>query len=313
MRLQYRWTCRHAHGPHRPAYWNAVHQHEPVVRRRGRRKRSRRLIYSRLVFRSATGDLVPDVAITVPSLKNGGISADGMEITYHLRHDAVWADGAPLTSRDVLFTHHAFLNPKDNVVDRTTDDLISKMWAPDAYTIKVRLARPYSPFVRKYTEPLLPAHILERFPTLGHVEFNSKPVGSGPYALREWVRDDHITFVRNDKYWNGRAAIKEIVERLVDPSAAVPPLRAGEADGALYIPANIANAFINDPRYRITRTLATFPLIAFNTTTAMVSDKRVRMAVAMAVDRRRMMQAASQGTDEVDNVGLAPFGSAYDP
>ena len=58
--------------------------------------------------------MIPDLALTVPTTQNGGISSDGRTITLHLRHGVTWSDGAPLTAADWLFTYHAVLNPRNN-------------------------------------------------------------------------------------------------------------------------------------------------------------------------------------------------------
>ncbi|MDQ6781667.1 MAG: ABC transporter substrate-binding protein, partial [Candidatus Eremiobacteraeota bacterium] len=56
---------------------------------------------------------VPELATEVPTYKNGGISTDGLTLTYHLRQGVKWHDGFPFTAHDVVFTTHAILNPKN--------------------------------------------------------------------------------------------------------------------------------------------------------------------------------------------------------
>ncbi len=68
---------------------------------------------SYLFLWSDKNELVPDLATQVPTQANGGISADGKTITYHLRSNVVWHDGAPFTAKDVVFTWHAILNPRN--------------------------------------------------------------------------------------------------------------------------------------------------------------------------------------------------------
>jgi peptide/nickel transport system substrate-binding protein len=73
------------------------------------------LVYSMLLEQDETGRLVPDLATNVPSLSNGQISANGRRIVYRLRRDVRWQDGRPLTSRDVVFTYGAIMNPRTAV------------------------------------------------------------------------------------------------------------------------------------------------------------------------------------------------------
>src|SRR5579863_2144884 len=69
---------------------------------------------------------VPELATEVPTTKNGGISKDGLTITYHLRKGVTWQDGAPFSADDVIFTWHAVMNPNNNVQTRTGYDLITR-------------------------------------------------------------------------------------------------------------------------------------------------------------------------------------------
>ena len=70
-----------------------------------------RLTTDILVSADAHGTLVPRLAREIPTRANGGISADGLTITYHLRPGIRWQDGVPFTSRDVKFTYDAIMNP----------------------------------------------------------------------------------------------------------------------------------------------------------------------------------------------------------
>ncbi|MGH7749222.1 MAG: ABC transporter substrate-binding protein, partial [Candidatus Dormibacteria bacterium] len=78
---------------------------------------------------------VPELATEVPTKANGGISADGKTITYHLRTNAKWSDGVPFSADDVVFSTKAVLNPANLEVSRTGWNLITKIDAPDKYTV----------------------------------------------------------------------------------------------------------------------------------------------------------------------------------
>jgi len=91
--------------------------------------------------------LLPRLAREVPTQHNGGISRDGRTLTWHLRRDVRWQDGAPFTSRDVRFTFAAIANPKNNVANRRGFDLVTSVATPDPYTVVVRLRSAFSPAV----------------------------------------------------------------------------------------------------------------------------------------------------------------------
>ena len=84
--------------------------------------------------------LVPDLAAVVPSLSNGGISRDGLTITYQLRHGVKWQDGAPFTAADVAFTWQAVMNKKNFVPSRAGYELISRIDTPGRMTGTVSLS-----------------------------------------------------------------------------------------------------------------------------------------------------------------------------
>src|SRR5579884_2937726 len=93
--------------------------------------------------------VVPLLAARVPSRENGDISPDGLTITYHLRRDARFADGVPVTSSDVAFTYRAILDPRNPVTDNHPYTRIVSLTAPDRYTVRVRLRRPWAAAVNE--------------------------------------------------------------------------------------------------------------------------------------------------------------------
>ena len=85
-----------------------------------------RLTNDILVSADAKGNFVPRLAREVPTRANGGISADGKTITYHLRSGVLWQDGVPFTSRDVKWTFGAIMNKNNDVISRHGYDLVTR-------------------------------------------------------------------------------------------------------------------------------------------------------------------------------------------
>src|ERR1022692_1693721 len=179
-------------------------------------------IYGWFFYVDDKGRFVPDLATEVPSYANGGISRDGRTLTYHLRRGVRWQDGAPFTSHDAAFTVSAIMNPRINIFSRTGWDDIASVETPDAYTVRFRLKRAYAPALATFFVPyqhsgypMLPAHLLERYPDLNQVAFNGAPIGTGPFKVVRWVRGDRIELEANPLYWRGPPKLKRIVVKII--------------------------------------------------------------------------------------------------
>src|SRR5208282_4012560 len=125
-----------------------------------------------LVRYDAHNQPVPELATTIPTQKNGGISKDGTAITFHLRKGVAWSDGAPFDARDVVFTWKQMMNPANNITSRDGWDLITRIDTPDPYTATFHLKAPYASFLPTFcgsagANPcILPEHILRDAPNI---------------------------------------------------------------------------------------------------------------------------------------------------
>ena len=126
------------------------------------------LLFSYLVKYDENGNLIGDVATQVPTLQNGGISRDGLTVTYHLRKGVRFADGVPLTAHDCVWTIDAINNPANNVQSRYGYDRIAKAEAPNDYTLVLHLKHPFAPLLTLVLAPqgfpVLPRHLLAKYP-----------------------------------------------------------------------------------------------------------------------------------------------------
>ncbi len=278
------------------------------------------LAFSYLVAIDDRGRLVPDVATAVPTLANGGIARDGRHLTYHLRHGVRWEDGEPLTARDVLFTYRAVMNPRNDVPTRLGFDQIASMAAPDPYTVRVTLKRPFAPFVTYFLEPenfpILPAHVLEKLGELNSSAYNQHPVGSGPYRVVEWKRGDRLTLAANPTYWRGTPSFERIVVRFIaNEETILTGLRSHELDASFDVsPASeeLARSQLRDS------VVGTYPIygfgaLIFNTRSGVVSDARVRRAIVQAIDREGIVRKVSRGALSADRAPQGLFDWAYAP
>jgi len=275
------------------------HALNPVLAANATESRVAGLMFSSLVEFDSTNTPQPDLAATIPTKANGGISPDGRTITFHLRRGVKWHDGADFTADDVRFTIRTILDPKNNVPNRANYAAIARVDAPDALTVRFHLTHPQGFFLSEVASgyAILPAHLLAHSTDLAHDPFNAAPVGTGPYRFLRWQRGDRVELVANPGYFRGAPLIQRVDVMIVADAntesvllrqhaidlAAVESSQFGQlrtvADLAHTIgPANDVNALVLNVERPIT------------------GDRIVRRAIAKAIDRKRIVQTVSFGT-----------------
>jgi peptide/nickel transport system substrate-binding protein len=227
-----------------------------------------------LVGLSHDNKLVPILLTRIPTRANGDISADGKTIVYRLRPDVRFADGQPLTSRDVVFTYRAIMDPRNPVLSQDAYRRIASLTAPDARTVVVHLRSPWNAAVRElfaqsdFAFGILPAHAfagadLQRAPWEEHA------FGTGPFRVTQWRRGDRLILEPNP-YFLPRPKLARI-DFLMIPSlnSVVMALRSGEVDLARVTAIQVPDA-VSIPGIRV----ATTP----------INGIRIRHAIADALD-----------------------------
>ena len=269
----------------------------------------------------ARGRPVPELLDRMPTVRNGGLSRDGRTLVYHLRRGLRWSDGAPLTSRDVLFTLAALRDPRNPVGSRAGYALIDRVAAPDATTVRIHLARAWAPALSTFfaygTSPqyVLPEHVLARQGPLARAAFGANPsVGDGPFSFVAWRRGDRLTYRANPHYWRGTPRVARIVVRIVpDPETNLTLLRSGELDFNLVAPAQIAT--LEATHAKIAFAVAPTALvagIALETRHPPLDDPAIRRALAASIDRAGISAKITLGRYPVADSDRPPFSFAYD-
>ncbi len=278
------------------------------------------LIFSYLVKFDDEGRLIPDLATEVPTLQNGGISADGKTIVYHIRKGVRFADGTPLTAADCAWSIEAINNPRNLVQSRFAYDDVARAEAPNSSTLVLHLKRAFPPVIvvvgAPQGFPILPKHVLEKEPDFNNVAFNRTPFGSGPYKVVQWLPGDRVELNANPYYWHGAPGIPHITVRFVSsPQTAMNMLRTHEVqsyfDEQDYANYSLLKAI---PGYHVTSTQQNaVGALIFNTTDAITGDARVRHALAEAIDIRSAIQRVYRGALQSHEAGAGLFLWAFDP
>jgi len=242
---------------------------------------------------------IPILCTQIPSVRNGGISRDGLTITYHLRH-VRFADGVPFTSRDVAFTYRAILDPRNPITEAAPYRRIAALETPDPYTVRIRLHTPWSGAVYElfaasdYIFGILPAHAFHDDTDLAHaVAWNNKPFGTGPFVVTQWNRGDSLVFEPNPYAWQKPKLHRIIVKMIADDNTAYVNLLAHAIDYTDITFDQVAQAK-NEPG------IALVPIPRNNVDnievqTERVPDLTVRRAIAYAIDRDTIAKTVYHG------------------
>ena len=245
----------------------------------------------------------PELATEVPTQANGGVSKDGLTITYHLRKGVKWADGAPFNADDVVFSTNVVNNPANNEVGRQGWDLITKIDEPDKYTVVYHLRKPYSPFIETFFSTaganpcVLPKHLLAQYPNINNIPYNSKPVGIGPFSVDRWDRSQQVVLVANPLYFRGRPKLDKIVFKIIpDRNTVLAQLQAKEIDMWDLATANYYPRLKELQGYNVVQRPSYFwDHMDFNITHPGLDDPIVRKALRLGMDRKSENDRISHG------------------
>ncbi len=245
-------------------------------------------IFSGLVAHDFKLNPVPDLA------ERWDVSADGRTYTFHLAPEAVFHDGVPVTSEDVRFTFEQLLLKYHSRTRTSIGDNLTRIDTPDQHTVVFIFAKPYAAFLKLVdvtNAPVMPKHLYEGTDPLTNAH-NTSPVGSGPFKLQEWLKGDHLTLVRNERYFRvGKPYLDRIVYKVMPTGAlATIAFERGEIDYLLGAsPLDIAR-LKNMPGVVVTdqgrEGFAGVETLIPNITRAPLSDVRVRRAMAHAIDKQ---------------------------
>jgi peptide/nickel transport system substrate-binding protein len=276
-----------------------------------------RLLFSSLIRFDSSGVPQPDLA------ESWGVTPDGTVYNITLRNNAVWQDGTPVTSDDVLFT----INLLRSQYSAFSADVRS-MWDQVQITrindknIKFTIPEPFVPFLDYLTFGVLPQHLLSSLTAdlLSNSDFNLAPVGSGPYKFDHLtVENGQITGIVltvSDKYYGQVPFVAQIVFRYY-PSAdlALAAYKAGEVLGISQIPSSLFASACSDPNLACySSRMPRLSMVLFNlgnNDVPFFQDKNVRLALMAGLNRQWMVDNLLQGQGIVANSPLLPLTWAY--
>lgn len=255
-------------------------------------------------FRGSTTEVEPALA------ERWEVSPDGRTWTFRLRAGVTFHDGTPLDAPAVAWNfarwarsghpHHADQVRAGRVFEyweslfEGVDErsVVAGVDAPDPRTVRLRLRRPFAPLLANLAIPAFgiasPRAVAYHGPAFGR-----HPVGSGPFRFVEWVPGQQVTLEANPGAWGPPPRVRRVVVRVIrDPARRLAALRAGEIHFLEGLSPDDVGSVRADPGLRLLlRPPGTTAYLAFNFRVRELQDRRVRRAIALAIDRAALVRA----------------------
>ncbi len=273
----------------------------------------------------------PQTAAPIPGLaERWEISPDGKTYTFHLRTNLVWSTGEPIQASDVVYSWIRALDPatasdyagqlyyvkngQDFNEGKIKDSSLVGVHALDPYTVKVELEHPTAFFLDLcafQTLYVVPRQTIEKY---GDRWLMAHPLPSdGPFQLGFWRLNDKIRLVKNPRYWDAAHTQSDIIDLLPvgSANAALNLYEHGQVDivwDRELIPSDLTDILLKRPDFHTFNYLGTY-FIRFNVTKKPFDDPRVRRALALAIDKERIVKKITRAGEQVA-AHLVPDGTA---
>ena len=266
------------------------------------------LLFDGLTRTDGQGQVVPGLA------SSWDVTPDGRSFTFHLRAGARWHDGTPVTAEDAVYTYGILRDPayQGPYGAQWRDVNVKKV---DDRTVRLSLPKDaFAPFLEYTTVGLLPSHILGTVGArdLAAHRFNIKPVGSGPYLLKE-LSPDRITLEAFGDHLPAPFLGRIIFRIYPNYKTILTALERDEVEGAPLVEPGDVERVSGLRDVRIYDSPGnTVTMLFMNVSHPVLSEKSVRLAVASAIDRQRLMEVARGGRARKADGPILPSSWAYD-
>jgi peptide/nickel transport system substrate-binding protein len=259
-----------------------------------------------------------DLSIIGDLAESWDISKDGLTITFHLRKGVRWTDGKEFTADDVMFGFNTIINKKTPTAYSEDFLQVKKAEAPDKYTFIVTYGKPFAPALASWGNlVVLPKHLLEG-KDLTKSEFGRDPVGMGPYKLTSWVPGQELILDSNHDYFEGRPYIDRFVYRVIpDRATMFLELQTGGVDMMDLTPIQYTKQTENEyfrnnfQKFRFPQFVYTY--MGFNLKHPFFQDRRVRRAIAYAIDKSEIIDVVLFGLGSPATGPYVPNTWPYNP
>ena len=234
---------------------------------------------------------------------------------FKLRRGVTFSNGEAFNAETVKYSIERLFDPKEPTANRALFTSIKEVKIVDPYTVnfiseKPDLLMPYR--LAGYSGGMVPPKYLKE---VGAKEFSRNPIGTGPYKLVEWKKDDRLVFELNPNYWGPKPPYARVIQRAIpEPAARIAALLAGEVDIAVNVTPDQAEQIKQSGKARIEATpIAGFISIIANVAAPPLNDRRIRQAMDLAIDRDALIKQLMLGYAAPANGAIVATDFAYDP
>ncbi len=242
------------------------------------------------------------------------VRRNGLELVFHLRRNVKWHDGAPFTADDVVFTYERLVDPTVLTPYGSDFALVKSVTALDDHTVRVEYKEPFAPALESWGIGMVPRHVFAGTDFNTHPA-NRAPIGTGPYRFVQLKTDEKCVLTANPDYFEGRPYIDRVVVRVIpDSSVQFLEMRNQSIDAMGLSPDQYLayDAFFkNHRKFRYPSFSYTF--FGFNLKRPLFQDRRVRQALALALDKREIIDGVLLGYGRSATGPFPPSSWAFDP
>jgi len=257
-------------------------------------------IYEGLVTKEANMEVLPLLA-------ESWEYEDDTTIIFKIRQGVKFHDGTELKASDVKFSLERAYEMGFAAANLSAIDF-EKCEVIDDYTYKMVLKHPFAPIISNLAASsavIVPQKVVEE---KGEDYLSNNPIGTGPYKLKEWIQGDRIELVKNEDYWGEVQGVDTITMRFISEAAnRAIEVEVGGVDIAYDISANDIERLEENPDVEALRNMGlSTTYIGFNCQKEPFTDKKVRQAVAHALDIENIVKTVYFGTGTPGRNVLAP-------
>ncbi len=277
-------------------------------------------VYSSLFQASEEFSATPDLA------ESWDVSPDNLTYTFHLKRNATFHDGSPITAEDVVFSIKEIALVHGSICARGLGSVIKDIEAADPHTVVIRLKAAYPEMLNPYDglgphcSSVVKKSLYEGTDIINNPA-NFKPVGSGPFKFVEWVRGSHIVMERYDGYHGPKPSVEKVVFQIIgDPTARALAFEKGEVQ---WVPFEIPRSEVRRLNKLSGNTVffhgspcGSIAGLGFNSRNEPFQKKAVRQALTAAINKQKIVNLVYFGGADVGigHIPKTPFSAWwYDP